>query len=81
MEDTDTQLPHGEKRNRRRVRETVSTSEAVNASTGQSLGHFETGASRTVDERFCATCKDWIDTSKLGFLEASCGCPKCNTRW
>lgn len=72
---------HGEKRNRRWIRETHAAAEAVHANSGEPIGTFEVGSSRTVDERWCATCANWIDTSKVGFLEIACGCPKCNTRW
>lgn len=72
---------HGEKRNQRWIRETHGASEAINAVDGTPVGTFAVGSSRTVDERWCATCDEWIDTSKVGFLDLVFGCPKCKTRW
>ncbi|AQH05623.1 hypothetical protein A9R05_42130 (plasmid) [Burkholderia sp. KK1] len=72
---------HGDKRNRRWIRDAHTETEAIHAVSGEKLGTFAVGSSRTVDERWCATCGEWIDTSKIGFLEISCGCPTCKTRW
>ncbi|MCA8228323.1 hypothetical protein [Burkholderia vietnamiensis] len=72
---------HGEKRNQRWIRETHAETDVAHAVTGQSMGTFSSGSSRKVDERWCATCNDWVDTSKIGFLDLVFGCPTCKTRW
>ena len=80
-ESTNAAPRHGEKRNRRWVRDAHTETEAIDAVSGNSVGTFATGSSRTVDERWCATCDEWIDTSKIGFLDLVFGCPRCKTRW
>jgi hypothetical protein len=72
---------HGEKRNQRWIRETHSLMEAAHAKTGEPVGVFGVGSSRTVDERWCAPCAAWVDTSRIGFLDLVFGCPACKTRW
>lgn len=57
---------HGERKNQRFVREQRTDL---------------CGSTTTACDRYCATCREWIDTQKHDFLDVSMNCPKCKTRW